>query len=396
LRQFGPFTKVNAVEIPIRVPGHAPHLFTTEDVKAILNTTPELPWAAYDSHIPMVSPVTGKLMAASNFKMLLEASLRDILITPLRWDCINEEFPPILSSVNVSKIKLVPIATTTEHAVFQTLQSFSKNGAHAQKGRTQSPSQSNGGVFSSIEIDYRDTDEKQTRINASGKPELSKLAIVGFSGRFPDAEDPERFWDVLREGIDTAKVVPPKRWNVDTHVDMTGKKNTGEVPWGCWIPNIGLFDARFFSISPKEAPQVDPAQRLALMTTYEAMEQAGIVPGTTPSTKTDRIGVFHGVTSNDYMETNTSQAIDTHFITGGNRAFIPGRINFCFEFCGPSYSVDTACSSSLAAMHLACNALWRGDVDTAVSGGTNMINNPDGHTGCKSIQTTPPYPTKVD
>ncbi|TVY85230.1 putative sterigmatocystin biosynthesis polyketide synthase [Lachnellula suecica] len=382
LCNFGPFSKVRSVEIPIRVPGHAPHLFTSEDINAILQTTSGL-WKSYVSHIPIVSPVTGKLMTASNFRALLEASLEDILMIPLRWDCINEEFPHILTSAHVSGITIVPIATTTEHAVLQTLQSFSKNGAQSQRGRTQSPSQSKNGdvVFTCIEIDYQETGETKTRINTSGKPELSKLAIVGFSGRFPDAENPEEFWEVLRKGIDTARVVPKTRWDVDTHVNMTGKKNTGEVPWGCFIPNVGLFDARFFSISPKEAPQVDPAQRLSLMTTYEAMEQAGIVPGTTPSTKTDRIGVFHGVTSNDYMETNTSQDIDTHFITGGNRAFIPGRINFCFEFCGPSYSVDTACSSSLAAMHLACNALWRGDVDTAVSGGTNMINNPDGHAG---------------
>ena len=174
----------------------------------------------------MISPVTGKLMPASDFKSLLEASLKDILMIPLRWDCINEEFPLILSSANVSDIKLVPIATTTEHAVLQTLQSFSKTGT---KGRTLPPSQSNNGkeIFSSIEIDYQDAEEKETRINTSGKPELSKIAIVGFSGRFPDAEDPEQFWDVLRGGIDTAKVVPPKRWNVDTHVDMTGRKNTG-------------------------------------------------------------------------------------------------------------------------------------------------------------------------
>nr|pir polyketide synthase A - Aspergillus parasiticus (fragments) [Aspergillus parasiticus] len=55
----------------------------------------------------------------------------------------------------------------------------------------------------------------------------------------------------------------------------------------------------------------------------------------------------------------------------------PGRINFCFEFAGPSYTNDTACSSSLAAIHLACNSLWRGDCDTAVAGGTNMIYTPD-------------------
>jgi acyl transferase domain-containing protein len=113
------------------------------------------------------------------------------------------------------------------------------------------------------------------------------------------------------------------------------------------------------------------------MTAYEAIEQAGLVPDATPSTKRDRVGVFYGVTSNDWMETNSAQNIDTYFIPGGNRAFIPGRINYCFKFSGPSYAVDTACSSSLAGIHLACNALWQGDIDTAIAGGTNVLTNPD-------------------
>ena len=69
--------------------------------------------------------------------------------------------------------------------------------------------------------------------------------------------------------------------------------------------------------------------------------------------------------------------MDTYFIPGGNRAFIPGRINYAFGFSGPSNDVDTACSSSLAAIHIACNSLWRGDVDTAIAGGTNVLTNPD-------------------
>ncbi|TPX18780.1 uncharacterized protein E0L32_011529 [Thyridium curvatum] len=367
LRQFGIFKGVRPVEIPVRVPGHAGHLFTSEDIDQILEATPQEPWATtYRSQIPMISPVTGRLMPATDFRTQVELCLQDILMVALRWDNINEEFPQHLKSLGISEIELVPIMTAMDQTLHQVLRGHGENGVP---------------TFSNVEISYFDRDTPHTQINMSGRPDLSKLAIVGFSGRFPDAKDPDEFWEILRNGTDTVRRVPSERYNIDTHMSTDGKKNTGEVQWGCFIPDAAYFDARFFSISPKEAPQVDPAQRIALMTTYEAMERAGIVPGTTPSTKTDRIGVYHGVTSNDYMETNTSQCIDTHFIVGGNRAFIPGRINFCFEFCGPSYSVDTACSSSLAAMHLACNALWRGDIDTAVCGGTNLINNPDGHTG---------------
>lgn len=126
---------------------------------------------------------------------------------------------------------------------------------------------------------------------------------------------------------------------------------------------------QFFCMSPREAPQVDPAMRLALLTAYEAMEQGGVVPGRTPSTREDRVGVFFGVTSNDWCEANSAQNVDTYYIPGANRAFIPGRINYFFKFSGPSYAVDTACSSSLAALHVACNSLWRGDIDMAIAGG---------------------------
>lgn len=160
----------------------------------------------------------------------------------------------------------------------------------------------------------------------------SKIAIVGMSGRFPGANSTEAFWDLLRQGLDVHREVPPLHWNKSTHFDPTGAgKNTSATPFGCWLDDPAAFDARFFNVSPREAPQIDPAQRIALMTAYEAIEQAGIVPDATPSTRRDRVGVFYGVTSNDWMETNSAQAIDTYFIPGGNRAFIPGRINYFFK-----------------------------------------------------------------
>ena len=161
-----------------------------------------------------------------------------------------------------------------------------------------------------------------------GRPDKSKIAIIGASARIPDAEDLSALWELLYQGRDVHKEVPPLRWDSATHVDSTGKrKNTSATPFGCWLDRPQLFDPNLFNISPQEAPQIDPAQRLALMTAYEAIEEAGIVSGATPSTQKDRVGVFYGVTSNDWMETNSAQKIDTYFIPGGNHAFIPGRVN---------------------------------------------------------------------
>ena len=39
------------------------------------------------------------------------------------------------------------------------------------------------------------------------------------------------------------------------------------------------------------------------------------------------------------------------------------------------------CSSSLTAIHTACTSLWKGDYDTAIAGGTNILTNPDNHAG---------------
>lgn len=169
-------------------------------------------------------------------------------------------------------------------------------------------------------------DEAPPCLQSIGPNIRSKIAVIGISGRYPGAEDNREFWELLVQGRDVCKEAPASHWDVRTHVDITGaRKNTSATGFGCWLEHPEAFDAQFFNMSPREAPQVDPAQRIALMTAYEAIEQAGIVPGATPSTRKDRVGVFYGVTSNDWMETNSAQNIDTYFIPGGNRAFIPGR-----------------------------------------------------------------------
>lgn len=105
-------------------------------------------------------------------------------------------------------------------------------------------------------------------------------------------------------------------------------------------------------MSPREAQQTDPMQRLAIVTAHEALERAGYVANRTTATRLERIGTFYGQASDDYREVNTAQEISTYFIPGGCRAFGPGRINYYFKFAGPSYSIDTACSSSLATIQV--------------------------------------------
>ncbi len=192
----------------------------------------------------------------------------------------------------------------------------------------------------------------------NGRNQQSKIAIIGFSGRFPDAANSEHFWDLLHQGLNVHREISADRFDVKTHYDPTGKKkNASQVSHECFIENPGHFDARFFNISPLEAAQADLAQRLPIITAYEALEMAGFVPNITPSTQRDRVGLFYGMTIDDWREVNSGQNVDTYFIPGGNRAFTSSRINYHFKFSEPSISVDTACSSSLAAIHTACNAL---------------------------------------
>ncbi|OCK75289.1 ketoacyl-synt-domain-containing protein [Lepidopterella palustris CBS 459.81] len=343
--------------IPIYDPYHAPHLYSQLDVTDIVGDLASDRGTALSEQIPVFSS-TGTRVEGRNFATLLEAAVGEILLQPIRWSDILDELQACLQSVGPKSFSIVPIGTTADQLIYAKLR-------QTPLSSLMPSTQAQGKPALPEDISY-------------SSPKKPKLAIIGMSGRFPGAKDNEAFWDLLYQGLDVHKPVPALHWDAKTHVDPTGsRKNTSATPFGCWLDDPAVFDARFFNISPREAPQIDPAQRLALMTAYEAIEQAGIVPDATPSVRRDRVGVFYGVTSNDWMETNSAQNIDTYFIPGGNRAFIPGRINYCFKFSGPSYAIDTACSSSLAGIHLACNALWQGDIDTAIAGGTNVLTNPD-------------------
>ena len=356
LEEFIRAYNVNASESAVYAPFHASHIFSENDVERIIHSfSPTL--ATVTSKLTLLSHNYGKAIPSQTLHSLLALAVSAILREHVASHNVLRCIKDVIQAQVAQPCTVVSIGTPNGSRLADMLRNTD---------------------FGPDEVIYVDN---QSIVNDASTPQHArqpKIAITGFSGRFPEAENLHSFWHVLRDGIDTHSETPKSRWDVETHVDSTLKrKNTSGTPYGCWLNNPGLFDRSFFSISPREAPQMDPAQRLALMCAYEAVEMAGIVPDATPSTMKSRVGVFIGSTSNDWCETNSAQDVDTYFIPGGNRAFIPGRINYYFKFSGPSFSIDTACSSSLAATHLACNALWRNDIDCAIVGGTNVLTNPD-------------------
>ncbi|KAI0405958.1 polyketide synthase [Xylaria palmicola] len=345
----------------VYAPYHAPHLYSAADIEEVMAPFETASWSQTLTQIPFMSS-NGKWVKGSNFKDLLTVALENILLQPIDWNGILDGVRTSIGQLGgVPSCSIESFGSRADQLINMALKQ------PASLGRSLTPRPSIERLSSDPGI--------VSKFPSQARP---KIAIIGMSGRFPGgANNIDAFWDLLRQGLDVHEQVPPMRWS-KAHVDETGtRKNTSATPFGCWLSDPAAFDARFFNISPREAPQVDPAQRIALMTAYEALEQAGIVPDATPSTRRDRVGVFYGVTSNDWMETNSAQNIDTYFIPGGNRAFIPGRINYFFKFSGPSYAVDTACSSSLSAVHIAINSLWQRDIDMAIAGGSNVLTNPD-------------------
>lgn len=90
-----------------------------------------------------------------------------------------------------------------------------------------------------------------------------------------------------------------------------------------------------------------------------------------------RIGTCFAQSSDDWRQLNSGQQIGPLHITGRIRAFGPGRLNYHFDWEGPSFSIDTACSGSSAAIYLAATALQSRQCDTAVAQGANIMTATD-------------------
>ncbi|HEX5723931.1 MAG TPA: type I polyketide synthase, partial [Longimicrobiaceae bacterium] len=221
------------------------------------------------------------------------------------------------------------------------------------------------------------------------------VAVVGMAGRFPGADDLERFWSNLREGVESithftvdelrAAGVPESDLAHPDYVRSIGK-----------LRDVQHFDAAFFGYSPREAEMLEPGHRLFLECAWEALEDAGHAPGTGER----RVGVYAGAGSSGYAERHVMGnpellaavgAFQAHLASG--KDFLATRASYKLDLRGPSVNVQTACSTALVAVHLAVQGLLSGECELAVAGGATVlvpqdtgylyapgsIASPDGH-----------------
>jgi len=216
-----------------------------------------------------------------------------------------------------------------------------------------------------------------------------KIAVVGMAGRFPKAADLDAFWQILRDGTECVSFFSEEALR-EAGVSPVVRTAESFVPARAILEDPEYFDAQFFGMSPKEAVNTDPQQRLFLETCWHALEHAACDPGRYEGL----IGVYGGNDVNTYALSNLvlgKEGLQT--LIGNDKDYLATRVAFKLDLKGPAVTVQTACSTSLVAVQMACQALLGYQCDTALAGGVGVafpqragylfqeggILSPDGH-----------------
>ena len=212
-------------------------------------------------------------------------------------------------------------------------------------------------------------DDKAQVQQSSDKENIFKgVAIIGISGKYPEADNLFDFFENLKSGKDSISKIPEERWDIS---------NATYPVWGGFVNNVNKFDHSNFNISFAEAVALDPEERLLLEQSWKCFENAGYNPLHWFKEKTNRVGVYIGASNHEYPYVILESNSEERYVPFTSQTYsYANRISYFFNLKGPSVTVDTACSSSLYAIFDAFNAIKNGICDLAVAGGVNLSLHP--------------------
>ena len=206
--------------------------------------------------------------------------------------------------------------------------------------------------------------------------ELKRVVVTGLGALTPIGNTVEEYWNSLLAGVSGA--APFTRFD-------SGKFKT---KFGCEVKNFVAEDY----LDKKEARKIDPFVQYALVSTEEAIKDAGL---DFTKLNTNRIGVIWG-SGIGGLKTFLDEVMN--FAAGDgtpryNPFFIPkmiidiapGHISMKYGLRGPNFSCVSACASSTNALIDAFTYIRMGRADMIVSGGSEAILNEAGIGGFNAM-----------
>jgi acyl transferase domain-containing protein/3-hydroxymyristoyl/3-hydroxydecanoyl-(acyl carrier protein) dehydratase len=215
------------------------------------------------------------------------------------------------------------------------------------------------------------------------------VAIVGYGGVFPGANDPEGLWSNVVEGVDATRDVPPGRWILeprDAYDPRVSKLDRVYATRGGFIEGFQP-DLGGLNLDRELVDRLDPMFHLALHAAARAWSSAR-----TEEVDRGRVGVIFG---NIVLPTETSSAYSWQVLgraieeglgvpaargesTEPLNAFPAGlpaaMVARALGLGGTAFTLDAACASSLYALKLAADELRSGRAGAMIAGG---LSRPD-------------------
>ncbi|MBO9489817.1 amino acid adenylation domain-containing protein [Endozoicomonas sp. G2_1] len=204
---------------------------------------------------------------------------------------------------------------------------------------------------------------------SSAKNGTRNIAIIGVSGKYPQADTLDQYWRNLAQGKNSVRQIPENRLQANWSSDQM---------WGGFLEQVDKFDPLFFNIAPRDAALIDPQTRLFLQVVWNTLQNAGYPPSRIRDVHNGSCGVYVGSMYSEYSYFGVEETLRGNVESSDtSNADIANRVSYFMDINGPSMTIDTMCSSSLTAIHLAAEALWRGEVELAIAGGVNLSLHPN-------------------